>query len=278
MKKLLTAFTAIAFLASCQKEPDFTDPANPSVIATAPTGLLTRVVEGDGTDSSVYSFSYNAAGKLVQYNYGDAGYSSVNKYVRNAGGIITQTVFISPDLLALGIDSTVTNVFFNAGSSRYTHTRSDVAAGGATYSDSTAFAYDASGHLASALVYQKTSPLPFVPSSRTDYTYAGENVVTEKSYSYNSATSAFVLEGTLTYTYDAKTNPLTLGAEAVIVGFTTFSGPNNASGLTYTGATNSVNDYTQAYNYTYNSAGKPTGGTILENPGAVTYQMRYYYN
>jgi len=282
MKKIAFALTAFLFVfTACQKEPDFIDTGNSSGNGdgTINSGLLVRSVEVNGADSTAIAYAYNTAGRLTQLDVSSTAASPFTyKLLRNTNGIITQTVAISPDLAAIGIDSLVTNVFYNASAARYTYTRYDLNVGGVAYSDSTAFAYDASGNLTSAISYQKVMLLPYAPSSRTDYSYSNGNVATEKAFDYDVTTSAWSLLATSAYTYDAKTNPLKLGAEAMIIGLTTFFGPNNTMGLTYTDATDPTNNYTQASTYTYNSASKPSSGTIVENPGAVNYSLRYYYN
>lgn len=282
MKKITTAlFAAVVFLTACQKEPAFIDPSSGAGSGGTTSGLLVRNVEVVGTDSSVIDFSYNTSGRLTRFDVSGTSTSPLTyKLLRNSSGIITQTIASGPDLSAVGLDSLVTNVFYNASTSRYTYTQYNVNLGGVSYGDSTVFTYDGTGNLTSVTDYQRMMSQSYTPATRNDYTYNSGNVVTEKDYNYNPTTSVWTLSGTAAYTYDAKTNPLKLGAEAMIIGLTTYFGPNNLTGLTYTDASDPSNNYTQTSTYTYNSTNKPATGTGTENDntGTVSYALRYYYN
>lgn len=282
MRKTLTALCAAAVLfTACQKEPSFDDPSgNPGGGTGGPvTGLLVRSVEVSGTDSNVVAYTYNGAGKLTQIDASGTSASPLTyKLLRNAAGIITRSVAISPDLAAVGIDSLVVNAFYNAATSRYTHTRYDIDLGGVLYSDSTVYAYNSSGEITSATSYGKVLTTPYLASSRMDYTYSNGNVATQKGYTYDMAASTWTLAESVTYTYDTRVNPLKLGVEAILIGMVNYAGNNNPTLLDFTDPADASNNFSQASTYTYNSANKPSGGTMVENPGATNYTLRFYYN
>lgn len=281
MKKFATPLLAVlTFLTACQKEAALVDPGNSSGGGGTTTGgLLTRNVETDGTDSTVTDFSYGAGNRLTKIDYtGSSASPATYKLSRNNSGVITRMTLISPDFQSIGVDSIVINVSYNSSTSRYTSSQYSLAISGTTYTDSTAYVYDASGNLTSAAGYEKIAITPYTPYGRTDYTYANGNVSSEKYYDYDPSTSTWSLSATSAYTYDAKTNPLKLGVEAILLNQAGFFGPNNSTDFSYKDATDPTNNFTRTYTYTYNSANKPSGGTAVENPGATSYTLRFFYN
>lgn len=284
MRKICFAFLSATILIACQKEADITDPGGGGTGGGtgggSTTGLLTRTVQVSGSDSIIADYAYDAAKRLVSFggSASNGSFSITYRIVRNASGIITQTVAKSPQFASSGIDSLVTNFVYNTGTSRYTHSRYDLLLAGVPYSDSTVFSYDASGNLTRASAYSKISFIPYAPVSRLDYTYAGGNVATQKVYDYDATTSTYNLDETATFAYDAKTTPLKLGVEALILNMPTTFGNNNAVSENYVDATDPANNFSRTNTYTYNTAGKPSGGTSVENPGATSYTLRFYYN
>ena len=288
MRKIIAvAFVLSLLLMACQKEADLQDPGNGSGGGTVNPGggvataqsLLTRAVQVDGSDSVVHTFFYNAAGQLMRYDYTDGSDFSVNKINRNANGIITQLVISGSDISSIGLDSVVQTVLYNTGSSQYTGRRSRITLNGVTYADSTAYAYDATGNISTAVSYNQTASLPYASYEKYDYTYTAGNLTGQKIYDHGGTNSlTWQLAETFANTYDAKVNPLKLGAEAVLLELNGFFGPNNVNTVTGTNHSNAANSYSLTYAYTYNAANKPTNAAVVENPGAHSTALRFYYN
>ena len=273
----LTLLSFVALLTACQKETDLKDPnTNPG--STLSSGLLAREVHVTGTDSNVISYTYNTAGRVTGVAINDTATIEHYNVVRNANGIITRIVVTGSNVASNGLDSLVVNVFYNAVSARYTHTRTDAVIGGTLYSDSTAITTDASGNITTTLSYSNFFLPSLQPISRVDYTYAGGNLLTEKDYSYDPFTSIPKLDATSTFTYDAKPNALKMGAEAIIIGLTENISTNNETGMTYVDATDPTNNFTHTTSYAYNAGNKPASGNTMENPGSINTLLRFYYN
>ena len=279
MKRIVPALLLpVLILSACQKEPSFEDPNSipgSGGSGTSTTGLLVRAVQASSADSSVSIYTYDAAKRLVFMDVADSQSSYTSRIVRNASGIIIQYILKSPQFASLGIDSLATNVFYDNALSRYTYMKFDLNIGGVPLSDSAVFTYDGTGNITSRTEYSKTLIGGYQPAGRTDFTYAGGNVSSEKNYDYSGS---YTLSSTTTYTYDAKLNPLILGKEAIVIGLTSMYGPNNATGVNFVDATDPANNTTQTSAYTYNALNKPSGGSSVANPGASNYTLRFYYN
>lgn len=278
MKYLSIILLATIALASCQKEPSFEDPNSTIPNTTTSLGQLVREVEVNGVDSNIINYSYDANGRLSLFDAsGTIATMLYCRIVRNSAGLITQTIVKSDELQAIGLDSLVANFYSNASTSQYTYARYDYVLTSGTISDSIIFVYSGA-NISSVVTYEKMSGSSYDPYSRTDYIYTGGNVISEKQYDYDLASSSWVLSLPTTYSYDAKVNPLKLGAEGLLIGFTTSVGDNN---LLQEQSTNSTVVTTVAYTYNYNAAGKPLNGIrTITAPGApaTVHELRFYYN
>jgi hypothetical protein len=262
-------------LAACQKESSLENlnsgpgggPSNPN------QGSLRRLVTVAGGDSTAVDLSYDASNRLTLYNVTstDPDENAYVRVTRNSAGIITRYVSNNEGLLSQGIDSLVTNLFYNTAQSRYTYGLSAYTESGTTYFDSTAYAYNGAGNMTAKTSYLRVGPSPYVPYQKSEYTYAGGNVLSEKYYFINANTSS--------YTYDDKVNPLKLGVEALIlIDDVMYFGNNNASAVSFVDATDPANTVAVNIAYNYNSANKPAGGTATQVGSSGTYSLRYYYN
>lgn len=209
MKRLQTAFyflTAL-FLISCQKEIEGTiGNSNPGNTNGA---KLVKVVSKSGSDSTVVNYTYNGSGKII--NYAVSGIDSGQaidlrvSFVRNTSGIIQKRIIKTDDLITFGIDSIVTNIGYDATNNRYKSAVTSTSFFGFTFRDSVAFNFDGAGKLASQIDYSNDGfGGVYTIASKIEYTYAGNDILTQKYYSYDAAGSAFTLEETDSYEYDSK--------------------------------------------------------------------------
>ena len=285
MRKLLFALSAATIVSvACQKEASLEAPDNNPGSGgggggNTTQGLLRRTAFVAGADSVITEYPYDASKRLATFTYSTTGGGNQSKrIVRNNAGVMTAFVTKSSELVTLGLDSLVTNVNYDNGQSRYKYSVSTISYGGSNYSDSTAFNYDGSGNLTEKVSYAKIGLSPFVPYQKVTYTFGSGNTLSEKYYSADS-TGAWELLGTYNYSYDAKLNPVKLGAEAMIVmDDATYFSNNNVTNMSYVDASDPNNNFTLATTFTYNSADKPSGGTAVETPGSGSYTLRYYYN
>ncbi len=240
---------------------------------------LKRVVTKTGNDSTIQEYQYNSSGKITALTAGGIQngqpiYLDI-KFFRDAAGIIQRQVLKNDALLIYGIDSIESDINYDAATSKYTYSKSVVDVFGFQITDSIRYEYDGSGRLTSEINYTDDGTgMGYVPFLKTEYTYTGNNLITEKFYQYDDVSSTFLLDGTSTYEYDAKTNPLQFSAEAPILGMSSFFPANNITKETYI-ATDPADNFTLMSTYTYNTVNRPVTAVLVN--GATTSDVKFYY-
>jgi YD repeat-containing protein len=179
----------------------------------------------------------------------------------------------SNNLAALGVDSIVTLVNFDAGNNRYKNGISAFVLLGQSIRDSIAFQYDGTGRLASETDYTDAG-FGMTPATKTDYGYVGSNLAGEKVYAYDNSSSSFQLEDTYTYEYDSKINPLQFATEGAILNMNPFYSANNITKTTLV-ASDPADNFVSIETYTYNASGRPASSTTVT--GTETSTTTYYY-
>jgi hypothetical protein len=283
MKKQLVIFVSIIFiLTSCQKEVDFATGGSGGGGGTTNQKLV-RIGTRSGTDTTTTDYGYNSAGKLIrQLVSGNAAGTSFFieiKLNRNTAGIITNIVIKSDQFVTVGLDSIVTKVNYNNGTSRYTSSVTAITLFGFTVKDSSAYTYDGSGKIIQEESFT-SDPLTgiYQKSSKDVYTYlANGNPGNQKSYDWDNVTSAYILSEEYTNEYDTKVSPLQMGVEAIFLGNLIASATNNPTKIIYTDATDPSNNETTTVVYTYNTANKPAKATSTLSPGGTVDVATYIY-
>ena len=292
MKKILFFLPImVIILFSCQKEVDFLNGSGGGGGGGGTTGnRLVKTISKTGSDSVVTTYTYNAAGKLV--NEKSAGItgtfdaSNEFRYYRNASGILTRFVQINPNFVVAGIDSAVTNVYYNAGTSRYTASVFTLSVFGFTITDSTVLIYDASGKVIRTDEYQN---IPLVTIgyelvAKTNYTYDASGGISQMDlYSHDASTSTDDLEATYKYTYDTKTNAfdavsmLSQKNEAMVTDHIDWISTHNAAKFDFIDLTTPSNSFVFDFVYTYNSNNKPATVTATQTPGGAVQTGTFFY-
>jgi hypothetical protein len=273
MKKLLLSACALSvlFFSSCKKNDDDNNGG-----VTPGTRLLKTVLK-TGSDSTVTTYSYNSAGKLISSKSdavsGGQTFDLQIDIVRNSSGIIQKQVLKSSVLAGIA-DSIVTDIRYDATNGRYKNSYTVVSAFGFTIADSIVYNYDGSGKLVSQIDYVDDGS-GYVPDNKVEYAYSGNNLQSLKYYSYDLGTSAFVHEETNTFEYDDKTNPLQFANEAPVLGMTQFYSANNFIKNTYVSLTSPSDNYVSNITYTYNDQKRPVTATQVN--GSVTSTGTYTY-
>ena len=279
MKKLLTAVLGILCLCfiSCQKEVDDTLSNNGGNNGGTSSTKLTKTVEKSGGDSLVTLYRYNSSGKITGVDMVgvDAGqpYDYFLTYVRNSSGIIQKQIIKSTDLVQFGIDSIISVVSYDAANNRYKSGVSNLSLMGIPIADSVAFQYDGAGKLITEIDYTDVG-FGYSPSWKRVYTYSGNNLGTEKYYSFDVNTNNYTLEYTTTYEYDTKINPLQFVSEAPVLNLDPFYSANNATKLSYV-ASDPTDNFVSTISYTYNSSNRPL--TDVTTTGSDVTSTTYYY-
>jgi len=273
MRILITLFAVSGLcLLSCQKDKDSINGGGNN------STRLVKMVAKSGADSSVSEFTYNSSGKIVGFKL--SGVESGGpldlrlSYVRNSSDIIQKQILKGNDLAALGIDSIVTVVNYDAGNNRYKNAISVLVLFGFSIKDSIVFQYDVGGKLVAEIDYADGG-FGMGPSTKTEYTYLGTNLAGEKYYSYDDVAGAFDLQETYTYEYDSKINPLQFATEAAVLNMNPFYSANNVAKNTYVDATDASNNYVSTDTYTYTSTNRPATSTSVT--GGNTLTTTYYY-
>lgn len=274
MKKILSGTLVLIFLASCQKEIDWGTGGGSDE-------KLVKVVQKTGTDSVTILYTYDASGRLIiEKTSGiSQGVDADNelKIVRNSSGIIQYTVQKAAALVQVGIDSVLTRYNYNTGSGRYTSSVFSISLLGFTLNDSTVFNYDASGKMDKDEHYQSFLGLPYELSLKTEYTYNGANVSSQKQSSWDATTSSYMLIATINYTPDAKVNPLKLNTEGMVLLRPALFNANNVTQMELLDATDPTNNFTDTYVYTYSSSNKPLTAVSTQTPGGTVSNITYFY-
>ena len=276
MRIFITALTLLSlFLSSCQKEIDdsFINGGGGGATSTR----LVKMVTKTGSDSLVEEFSYNSSGRIIGYKLSGVQTGQPVDfrltYVRSSSDIIQKQILKTKDLVAIGVDSIVTVVNYDAGNNRYKSGVSAFVLLGTPIRDSIAFQYDGTGRLASEIDYTDVG-FGMMPSLKKEYSYAGNNLAGEENYSYNSNTSTYQLEETYAYEYDSKINPLQFATEGAILNMNPFYSSNNITKTTLVAA-NPGDNYVSIDTYTYNSLNRPATSTSVTGSGTST--TTYYY-
>jgi len=273
MRILITLVVAAVLVSSCKKEQDSVNGGG----GNNNTRLI-KMVGKSGQDSSVSEFTYNASGRIVGFKLSGAESGSPLDlrltYLRNSSDIIQKQILKSNDLGALGLDSIVTIVNYDAGNNRYKNAVSVVTLFGFAIKDSIVFQYDGTGRLSSEIDYTDAGS-GMEPSSKIEYTYAGNNLAGEKHYDYDNGTASFQLTDGATYEYDSKINPLQFAPDAAVLNMNPFYSANNITKTTYVDATDASNNYVSNDTYTYTSTNRPA--TSTSTTGSTSTTTNYYY-
>lgn len=275
------AFGTLLLLTSCMKERsiDSTDPDNPGGGGAAGT-RLTRLVSKTGQDSSVTLFTYTGGGKLATFSGTtvlDGETVDLDQRVeRNGSDIITRVILKSSALAQVGLDSLISRYNYNSSQSRYTSRVTTVELLGFVFRDSTAYAYDGSGKIISAVSYSDEGG-GYGEVSKVEYGYAGNNLSSETYSSFDDQTGQYTEDGTITYGYDAKTAALQLGNEAILLSVTQYYSGNNVSSLAITYSAAPEDNDAVTFTYEYNANNQPVKATTLSQASGESSTLTYTY-
>lgn len=284
MKKriLIPAGLFVLLFVSCQKEIDW------GINGTVTNQKLIRIKSSTGTtDTTQIDYTYDASGRLIKEKTTGigGGIDLGNELVinRNASGIITTTVQKAAALIATGIDSIVTRVYYNTGSSRYTAAAFDISIPGFSATDSVVYTYDANGRITGDAHYLQLTgipiPLPPVLALKNNYTYSanGTNLLTIEQEATTTPGGPLSPVSLQVFTFDTKTNPLIILNEAIVTNRTGLYNLNNPTKTVVTNTISPANDFTLDITYKYNSNNKPDSSFSTRTPGGALTASKYFY-
>jgi len=277
---LLPVCLLLLFLASCQKEIDWGVNGGGS-----PGTPLVKTVSKEVTDSVVTLYTYDGNKRLVNVKITGKSQSidvgNEERIYRNASGIVTRKTQINAQLIAAGIDSTVTTIYYSSSPARYISRVSGLTMFGITVMDSTVLIYDGAGKLSEEHTYQAIPilSLPYMLTLKTKNTYgAGGNLMKTDTYSHNAFTGTDDLAITLKYTYDSKNSAIVLPVDdACAIGHTDWVSSNNATRIEISSLITPAADRISNFTFNYNTNNRPSTGIKTDTPGTVVSNLTYFY-
>ena len=285
MKKVLNGSVLLLLIVfvSCQKEIDWGTGGGGTTVAQQ----LIRIKSQTGTDTTQIDYTYDANKRIVREKTAGvaSGMSLDNDLIinRSSSGIIVTTVQKAAALIAVGIDSVVTRYNYSTATSKYTSSIFDLAIPGLAVTDSAVYTYDASGKITGDSHYLSIGglpiPLPPILSLKNNYTYSasGSNLTALSQDAATTPGGPLSPVSSQAYTFDAKTNPLIVLNEGVLLARTGLYNANNATKAVVTNTVSPANNFTMDYTYKYNSINKPDSSYGTRTPGGAVTAAKYFY-
>ncbi|MES2373944.1 MAG: hypothetical protein V4557_15295 [Bacteroidota bacterium] len=292
IQSLLFIGIAVAFIAvSCQKayeRPDLTTGGGTGGGNPAPAGSLLAKVEtktNGSTEGSTITYEYNSSSKLsrittVATDSSNTSITYVYRYVRDAAGRVTKIVSnifsaVSPNS---GFPDSVDVIvhYPDASTFNFDYVAFSIPLGGLAYSDTARYTYS-NGVITELQEYQAIGPQVVTRVDWRQFTYANNNIVTEKIFSpsVNAATTPIAI---FTNEFDSKVQPLFTGNEGFLLGQNTgYASKNNMMKFTATDNSNGTVIVSLNYTYQYNSNNLPISGTGTETPKNKTTTVKFTY-
>ncbi len=254
--------------------------------STTGTQLYKKVGKTGTTDSTVFTYGYDANKKLTSYTIKGISSGTVtdqrNTFTRDATGRVTAIKQITLSTIGTGYDTSYTTVYYTSPTStniKYTTNTATHNFGGLpiTYTDSVPYTY-LLGKVISTTTYIGFFGM-YTPSSLYVYGYdANGNVNNVKLYATGIATGT--PDQTRTYTYDTKVSPLQLGGgEAIALLLEESYGVNNVNTTSMTNTAVASANFTGTYTYVYRTDNQPlsASGTVIQGGATTTATATYYY-
>lgn len=285
MRRVFVVLLSVVMIGvlSCQKEIDW---GWGNSLTTAKT--IYRIKSKTGaTDTTQIDFTFDAAKKLVvEKTTGISGgqdMSGILTIVRDSTGVITKSIRTANALVLAGVDSIVTNYFYDRATSKYKYAVFALRVGPIAARDSAIFTYDSIGNIAKDEHYLKLTgspiPLPATKAAQNTYTYTadGKNLLKMITETVSAPSTPLTLASTQGFTYDTKNSPLIMTQEAIILGKTSYFSLNNQIRTEMTNAVTPTRSFNMDYTFKYNSFNLPDSSTGIRTPGGDTTASKYYY-
>lgn len=274
MKKILATVLIAASITACQKNVDWVETSLDGTDSTGTGGtgggsttgsLLVKTVTNSTLDSIVAIFSYDAGKKLIgvfettRDKVLGATTEVKRHFIRDATGRIAIIKDSASDGTG-GWDTLRCDIFYNGSGTQAVYAISSTTSN----KDSAVFTY--TNDKISKTIRHTWDGTGYIPGYEETFTYDGNgNMTSAKRYDIFSGTP--VGEENRIYIYDAKTSPLKMGADAVLVGTATdgyimesFSGNNNVNSYKSVDIPSGSTHFEGNVTYTYRSNGTPDKG------------------
>jgi hypothetical protein len=278
---LILLLSLTAFYFSCSKEySEESGSPNPS-----DSPLLVRYVLNDDVSRVESNFDYNSGNRVLAHRLSAAtGAFAANLEVvanRDANDRITNAnVVVRTSFNPLG--DTIRYIFNRNAAGRINYYLIIPFDGGFVGYDSVACTYNAENKLVNQLVFLVPyDGSPVEPLQRMEMSYAGNNLISARSFALSGSTTGGVLEESISYEYDNRPAALPLTEDEFIIGLGLDGlGVNNPTKIAKEYADPSDN-LTTEYRYTYGTNGRPATAEVTSivpglpnGRGTATYTYR----
>ena len=288
MKKIYWLFLAGFLFASCSKEKSFEQKVeNPVDTTDNPSGgLLVKMVgKAEGaSDSAIVTYSYNAAGKVVNIFSTTVGLvdnqyvESEVRYSRNDDGMITRYVYVEKirqNGTILFNDSIVYTLHISA--SHYTYAIRAVRGElDNILLDSIVYSYDNKDRINSVVALRKDEDhgIPLFDLQKTIYTYDPKGNIALMSIAFKNDVNTNDPAQLISFSYGDKLSPINLGSDGLLDGLISHgvSSPNNLLIMD-----NPDMPQKLSYTYEFNAASKPVKAVETDLATGIKTNIHYYY-
>ncbi len=291
LKNILCVCTLSCLIfCSCQKELSYENntngnPGGGNTGGNSNDDLLVKTVSESSSGTATTDFEYDPSKRLISITIKSTrqgvDLGSVMNIRRNTSGIITRIVQRSALLAQSGLDSTVTDVYYDAASSRYAYSITQLSMFGISVIDSMPLIYDASGKVIALedwLTNAGSGPAVQVVS-KFEYEYgANGNITSMSAFSVDPNTNSLQKITTYIRGFDDKLNPLHLMNDAFVLGNPDYYSTNNVISFQINDLIRGTAIVSLNTSYTYNSFNKPAAGLSTQNPGNIVSNLKLYYN
>lgn len=268
--RFLSGFAVALLLLSCQKERSWED-------GTVPGSTLVKVVtKVSNTDSTITTYGYDNKTYTSQNVIGDDYLFNGNdvEITRNSEGIIQKIQVSEP-----GGDDFLYMVNYNTSTKQYTSKVATYKVQNATYKDSIAYKYNASGKIIEELAFTDDGATGgYVEIGKYEYSYDGSgSLLTIKDYYYDPSTGEFEGISEVAFAYDSKVNPLILNTEAILVDDVLFNSNHNVVKVSINNFADPTYNETIDFVYTYDALDKPVSAEVTFASIGAPVPVYFYY-
>lgn len=283
MKQFISLAIIILLITSCQKEyVDITAP--PPGGGTTNGNLLVKALSITGTDTTTVSLKWDSNKRLTQYISAGKTNGIVTDaktdIIRESNGNITKMIN-SPMGGGGYIDSTVSYVYYQPGTSKITYVKNINYTAFVNFGDSTIITYNAAGKISGKeIFFENFITGGMEKQSKSTYTYDAQgNLVTNTTLIADPVTGAYAPGFTITNSYDSHLAAAAFGDDAFIVrGISEESvSPNHLIKKVQTGS--GIDMTLTMSQFQFNTFNRPTAEVITFTPIPPGYilTVSYFY-
>ncbi len=288
LKSLLFIVLSIVIISACQKQLNWKiDPLTGLIVGDSSSfntskKFLASILAVSGSETVATRLTYDTSGKLIsEYILGTSEGKDIDlykKYYRDTTGRIERIAQLV-NQPGFAKDTTFTRVYYDEPTSlNFLNAVHESIVAGKVSRDSSVFTYDGNAHLGLIKIFQSASrQAPMVLNKRLEFSYANDNLVSQKMYMDTSNSGKLSLIETTSYTFDYRLNPLIQNAEAFLTGRLAGASNNNLTRMEVVDNSSATKNYIIETSIIYNSYSLPLTSRAKFLPGEKFTTYTYYY-